>query len=128
MINELKKQFLEFNFNKFIIAGHSNGGDIAKFFANNHETNISHVICFDGRRCPIAPYTKQKLLMFEAWDTSTDIGVIPDEGTENAPKRKDLERIIIKPKGAKHMDYQGEYINDNLKQNVFKTIEFFLNS
>ncbi len=127
VINELKKRFPEFDFDKFIIAGHSNGADMAKFFTNNHENDITHVICLDGRRCPIAPGTKQKLLMFEAWDTSTDIGVIPDEGTENAPKRKDLEWIIIKPKDATHMSYQGEHINDVLKRDVFKAIDFFLN-
>ena len=65
-------------------------------------------------------------MMFEAWDTSTDIGVIPDEGTENSPKRKNLKWITIKPKGAMHMDYQGDYITDSLKQNIFKAIEFFL--
>jgi hypothetical protein len=126
VIQELKNQYSHFDFKKFIIAGHSNGADLAKFYANNHEENISSIISFDGRRCPIAPFAKQKLLMFEAWDTSTDIGVIPDEGTETAPKRKDLEWIVVKPQGAVHMDYQGSKITERLKRYVLRVIEFFL--
>lgn len=126
VISELKKQFPEFNFDKFIIAGHSNGADMAKFFSNNHENNITHVISFDGRRCPIAPYTKQKILMFEATDTIADIGVIPNEGTKDAPKRMNLEWVIIKPKDAFHTSYRDDLITQELKIKVLKAIEWFL--
>ena len=126
VINQLSKQFPNFNFNQFIIAGHSNGADMAKFFANNHESEITHVISFDGRRCPIAPATKQKLLMFEAIDTATDAGILPEEGTKDNPKRMNLEWMIIKPKGAFHTSYRGDLITTELKTKVFKAIEFFL--
>ena len=128
VIDELKQQFPEFNFDNFIIAGHSNGGDIAKFFANNHEEAISSVIVFDGRRCPIRAGSKQRLLIFEATDTSTDIGVIPDEGTQDNPKRTNLEWIVIKPKDAFHTSYRGDLISPELKTKVLKAIEFFLNA
>lgn len=128
VINELKQKFSEFSFDKFIIAGHSNGGDIAKFFSNNHEEAISSVISFDARRCPIRAGVKQRLLMFEATDTSTDIGVIPDEGTQEHPKRINLEWIIIKPKDAFHTSYRGDLITKELKEKVLKAIEFFLNA
>lgn len=125
-IDELKQKHPNFNFDNFIIAGHSNGGDIAKFFSNNHEEAISSVIVFDGRRCPIRAGNKQKLLIFEATDTSTDIGVIPDEGTQNNPKRINLEWIIIKPKDAFHTSYRGDLITPELKEKILKAIEFFL--
>lgn len=127
VINEIKQQFTQLNFNNFIISGHSNGGDIAKFFANNHEELTPHVICFDARRCPISPYKTLKLLMFEANDTSTDIGVIPDQGTQAKPNRENLEWIIIKPKDAIHISYGRNLITDKLKQQVFKAMDFFLN-
>ena len=126
IIKELKQKFSNFNFDKFIISGHSNGGDIAKFFANNRSETISSVIIFDARRCPIADNSKQKLLMFEAGDTSTDIGVIPDEGTEKDPKRINLEWMIIKPKDALHVSYCGDLITEELKEKVYKGIDFFL--
>ena len=127
IINELKQKFHEFDFSKFIVAGHSNGGDIAKFFSNNHEEMVSHVIIFDGRRCPIKPGSKQRLLMFEATDTSTEIGVLPNEGTQDNPKRMNLEWVIIKPKDAFHTSYRGDMISDELKTKVLKTLDFFLN-
>ncbi|MEK6733705.1 MAG: hypothetical protein AABY27_01190, partial [Pseudomonadota bacterium] len=126
-INELKQKYPEFNFDQFIIAGHSNGGDIAKFFYNNYENMVLSAVIFDGRRCPIKPGSKQKLLIFEAADTSTDFGVLPDEGTEIAPKRMNLEWIVIKPKDAFHMSYGGDLITDKLKTKVFKGLDFFLN-
>lgn len=127
VINELKQKFPEFDFSKFIIAGHSNGGDIAKFFSNNHEEMVYSSIIFDGRRCPIKPGSKQKLLIFEATDTSTDVSVLPDEGTQDNPKRMNLEWIIIKPKDAFHISYRGDVITEVLKTKVFKAIDFFLN-
>jgi len=126
VINEMKLKYPSLNFDEFIIAGHSNGGDIAKFFANNHEDMISSAIIFDGRRCPIDPFKKLKLLMFEADDTSTDIGVIPGEGTQTDPKRENLEWVIIKPKGAKHVSYRGDMITEELKKKIFNSIDFFL--
>ena len=64
--------------------------------------------------------------MFEALDTSADIGVIPDEGTQDSPKRMNLEWLIVKPAGALHMSYRGDLISDELKSKVLKTIDFFL--
>jgi pimeloyl-ACP methyl ester carboxylesterase len=126
VINELKQRFPEFYLDKFIIAGHSNGGDIAKFYANNHPEQISSVITLDARRCPIKPAANLRLLMFEALDTSTDLGVIPDQGTEQNPKRVNLEWVIIKPHNATHISYNGGYITDEIKQVVFRGIDWFL--
>ena len=94
VLAQLKQQFSQLDLKKFIIAGHSNGGDIAKYFANLYHEMVSSVIALDGRRCKVAPSVPMKLLMFEAWDTSTDIGVIPDEGTPENPKRINLEYVI----------------------------------
>ena len=88
---------------------------------------VSSVIVFDGRRCPIRPGSKQRLLIFEATDTSNDIGVIPDEGTQNNPKRSNLEWMIIKPKDAFHTSYRGDLISPELQEKVLKSIAFFLN-
>nr|WP_253307514.1 alpha/beta hydrolase [Rickettsia endosymbiont of Ceutorhynchus assimilis] len=126
VINELKHKFLELNLDKFIIAGYSNGGDIAKYFANLYPDNISHVIVLDARRCIIEPYRNLKILMFEANDTSTDLGVIPDQGIEEKPKRINLEWVIIKPKNAFHKSYSGLCITEEIKQSIFSAIDWFL--
>ena len=125
-IDELKQKLTELIFDQFIVAGHSNGGDIAKFYANNHPEQISHAIILDGRRCPINPSLDLKILMFEANDTTTDIGVLPDEGTQENPKRNNLEWVVIKPKNATHIAYNGRYITEELKNKVLSSIDWFL--
>lgn len=127
ILNQLKVKYPEFNLNQFIIAGHSNGGDISKFFYNNRENMVSSAIIFDSRRCPIKPGSKQNLLLFEANDTSTEINVIPDEGTSDNPNRNNLEWIIVKPKNAFHTSYRGDLITESLKAKVLRSIDFFLN-
>jgi hypothetical protein len=131
VIQELRKEFSSFNFDKFIIGGHSNGGDIAKFFANNHEEMIDLVISLDGRRCPIKPGAKLKILMFEATNTSTDDGVIPREGTQENPQRNNLEWITIKPQTAVHESYCDNHVNPKdddilVQKQVCKAIEWVL--
>ena len=125
VIDQLKKLNLDLNLEKFIIGGHSNGGDIAKYFANHYPELISHVIVCDGRRCPISPDVNLKILMFEANDTSTDIGVIPYEGTEQNPKRINLEWVIVKPRNALHMSYRDEGAQE-VHDVVTKSIGWFL--
>lgn len=124
VIKELKQKFPKLNFDNFIIAGHSNGGDIGKFFANNHPKNVSHVIALDSRRCIITE--GKKILIFEANDTTTDLGVIPDQDMEGNPKRSNLEWIIIKPKNAKHISYSDTYITGELKSSVYNGINLLL--
>jgi dienelactone hydrolase len=126
VIDEIKKQNLGLNLEKFIIGGHSNGGDVAKYFANHYPKLISHAIICDGRRCPISADVNLKILMFEANDTSTDIGVIPDEGTKQNPKRVNLEWVVAKPKNALHMSYTDEGAKQ-VHNFVTKSINWFLN-
>ena len=128
VIKQLKVKLPQLNLENFIISGHSNGGDIAKYFANNHPENITHVIAFDARRCLIKPGNHLKILMFEATDTSTDPGVIPDQGTEENPKRKNLEWVIIKPKNALHASYSDTYITGEIRTYVLGAINWFLHN
>lgn len=125
-ISELCKLLPNCDFNNFIIAGHSNGGDMAKFFANNFPDKISEAIIFDGRRCPLKPCVNLRVLMFEANDTSTDIGVIPDQGLEHNPKRINLEWVVIKPRNALHSLYTDS-IKDDVKLYVYSAMDWFLN-
>lgn len=126
VINELQQKFSYLTWQKFIIAGHSNGGDIAKYFANLYSDRITCVIAMDARRCRIEPNSNLRLLMFEANDTSTDPGVIPDQGTEDNPKRNNLEWTIVKPRNALHISYNGSYITPDIQQSVFSAIDWFL--
>ena len=126
IIEELKKECPKWNLNKFIIGGHSNGADSAKFFANNHCELISHVISLDGRRCPVDSNAQLKLLMFEANETLPDDGVIPNKRNPNnyndafPDDRKNLEWVIIKPKNAKLIAEEEYHCNVNVHKNSFR--------
>jgi predicted peptidase len=135
VLEELKKLNLNLDLNKFIISGHSNGADVAKYFTNNHPEMISYAIIFDGRRCTIKQRIKAKFLIFEALDTAPDIGIFPDEGTVDNPKRENIEWVVVKPKNAFHRSYTDKIDNKNeelynpeLKQKIYNTIEWFLNN
>lgn len=132
-IEQLKKINLKLDFSKFIIAGHSNGADVAKFFANRHSSMISHVISLDGRRCPISPFVELKLLSLEANDTCTDENVIPGKlGYDPWPgEREKIEYFIFKPKEALHRSY-CEYEDDSktdfiARDKALKAIDWFIN-
>jgi predicted esterase len=126
VIEHLKAHFPSWNYNKFIMTGHSNGGDIAKYFSNNLTDLVSHLIILDGRRCPLKANLPIKTLMFEADDTIPDQGVIPDIGTKENPKRQAMEWTIVKPRNATHYGYNGSLINDELEKKVINTIDWFL--
>jgi len=128
VLEELGKRYPSFNLNRFIIAGHSNGGDIAKFYACNYPEKISHIIALDSRRALIEGNKNLKILMFEAEDTTTDTGVIPDPTFKNNARRIGLEWVIIKPREAKHISYSDTYINDDIKKIVCNSIGWFLDN
>lgn len=122
------------NLNKVMVAGHSNGGDVAQYFTNLHPELVWKAIIFDGRRCPIAESLNAKLLRFEAFDTSTDAGVFPDEGSREHAKRENVEWVVVKPKEAWHRSYtdrienpKDDLYNPALKERIYKIIDWFLN-
>lgn len=124
-ISSLKTKYPHLDWSKCILSGHSHGADIAKYYSNAYTANIINLILFDGRRVPLVPQSGLRLLMFEASDTSTDQGVIPNEGTQSNPKRINLEWFIFKPYGAMHNDYE-DTIPESLKHKVLTTIKWFL--
>jgi hypothetical protein len=126
VIEEMKKQNLDLDFKKFIVSGHSNGGDISKYFANLYSDKIIKMILFEARRCRFEVTNFIELLIFEADDTSTDLGVMPLENKEDNHKRSNLDWTIIKPKGALHSSYMDDYITDEIKQRVYKALDYFL--
>lgn len=133
VIEQFKKSELKLDFSKFIIAGHSNGADVAKFFANRHSSMISHVISMDGRRCPISPFVELKLLSLEANDTCSDEDIIPGKlGYDPWPgEREKIEYFIFKPKEALHRsycEYEDDSKNDFIARNkALKAIDWFIN-
>ncbi len=117
---------LPIKLDELIISGHSNGGDIAKYFANNHPELVSNIIVFDARRCKLDTTSQVRLLMFEADDTETDLEVLPKLNQMDNSRRTNSEWVIIKPRSAVHRSYLDDYMTDDLQRRVFRDLDYFL--
>jgi len=120
VLQEMQNEIPELDYEKFIICGHSNGGDISKYFANIYPEMVSDVIVLDGRRCRIEG--PMRVLMFEANDTVTDQNVVPQDQV----LRSQIELISVKPKDALHQSYCDDEITNSVKKSIFNAIDFFI--
>jgi dienelactone hydrolase len=122
VITCLKQEKPNFNLDKFIIAGHSTGGDVSMFFTEKHPDLVSHVISLDGRRCPFPRNAHVRILLLQATDTTTDEGVIPSEDEPN----KLTEVRVIRIPNALHNDY-ADRGTDAVHASVIEAVSKFLN-
>ena len=125
---QLEQQNLPLRLDNLILSGHSNGGDIAKYFANQHPDLVHCVILFDARRARLRSASPLSVLMFEADDTTTDVGVIAEPVQDNNTMRANLDLTVIKPSGALHASYIDGEITEPLKKKIFTTLDWFLGS
>lgn len=123
---QLEQQNLPLRLDNLILSGHSNGGDIAKYFVNQHPELVNSLVLFDARRAKLRPLSSLRVLMFEADDTTTDSGVIAEPVQENNTMRANLDLTIIKPCGAFHGSYIDGKITEPLKNKIFSTLNWFL--
>jgi pimeloyl-ACP methyl ester carboxylesterase len=125
---QLAHKNLPLRLDKLILSGHSNGGDIAKYFANQHPDLVRCVILFDARRARLRSASPLCVLMFEADDTTTDTGVIAEPVQGNNAMRANLDLTVIKPSGALHASYIDGEITEPLKKKVYAALDWFLGS
>jgi hypothetical protein len=79
VLGQLKKLQPNADYNHLTLVGHSNGGDIAMFCAQQHPELVSKVITLDNLRVPFVLNDKMKILSFRSTDPNfkTDPGVLP---------------------------------------------------
>ena len=82
-IEEMKKRQPNADYSKLTMVGHSNGGDIAMYFAKQYPDEIKKVVTLDNLRVPFLTDGKIKILSFRSHDPvfKTDPGVVPDDAT-----------------------------------------------
>src|SRR5450631_4032601 len=82
------------------LVGHSNGGDVAMFYAKQHPDLVSKVITLDNLRVPFVLSNKLKILSFRSKDPNfpTAPGVLPTAEQAKA------DRIDIVKTNAQHTD------------------------
>jgi len=91
------------DFEKLLLVGHSNGGDISSWLGNENKPYISQIITLDHRRVPLPRTKKIKVLSIRASDYPADNGVLPSD-----KEQINFGICIIKIPEAKHNDISDD--------------------
>lgn len=121
-VGEMKKRIAYADYDKLMMVGHSNGGDISMFFAKEHPEMIKRVVTLDNLRVPFLTEAKFKILSFRSKDEHfvPDAGVVPDD---DECERTGIE--VVKT-GAQHTD-MSDRGPEVVKEKIQKALDQFLN-
>lgn len=121
VIGELKKREPNADYAHLTLLGHSNGGDISMFFAQQHPDMVRRVVTLDNLRVPFVTSGATRILSFRSKDPvfRTDPGVLP---SEDVAKQAGIE---IVPTEARHTD-MSDRGPDSVKQRIQDTLDSFL--
>src|SRR4029077_3859101 len=100
VLGQLKKLQPNADYDHLTLVGHSNGGDIAMYYAKQHPELVSKVITLDNLRVPFVLNDKMKILSFRSTDPNfkTDPGVLP------TPQQAKTDGIDIVKTQFQHTD------------------------
>jgi pimeloyl-ACP methyl ester carboxylesterase len=122
-VNELKKVEPNADYQHLTLVGHSNGGDISMFFAQQHPELVKRVVTLDNLRVPFVTGDKAlKILSFRSHDPhfKTDPGVLPSDA-----RAKEAGIDIVKTE-AQHTD-MSDRGPDSVKESIQGLLDKFLN-
>jgi len=120
-VEEMKKRLTYADYDKLLMVGHSNGGDISMFFAKQHPDMIKRVVTLDNLRVPFLTEAKFKILSFRSRDANfvPDPGVVPDD---DECLRTGIQ--VVKT-GAQHTD-MSDRGPDAVKEKIQDALDQFL--
>jgi len=80
-VSKMKSVQPHADYDHLTMVGHSNGGDIAMYFAKMHPEEVRRVVTLDNLRVPFITNAGFKILSFRSKDPhfKADPGVVPDE-------------------------------------------------
>jgi hypothetical protein len=78
-IEEIKKVYPDPDFQTVTMFGHSQGGDIAMYFAGHHPEVVTKVVTLDNIRVPLLMSGKARILSFRSNNFKADPGVVPSD-------------------------------------------------
>jgi pimeloyl-ACP methyl ester carboxylesterase len=121
VVDQLKKLQPNADYDHLTMVGHSNGGDIAMYFAKEHPQLVTKVVTLDNLRVPFVQDKKMKILSFRSDDPNfkTDPGVLPPA----AQAAKDGIDIVKTPFQHTWMSDRGP---DSAKEKIQQTLDAFL--
>lgn len=103
VLNELKKMKPELDYKHLTLIGHSNGGDMAALFTNQHPTLVYKLITMDNRRMFLPRTSVPKIYTLRSNDYPADEGVLPNE----AEQKKYSMKVQTTSINHGHMDNKG---------------------
>ena len=78
-VEELQKLYPKADYHHLTLIGHSNGGDIAMYFAKLNPEMVKKVVTLDNLRVPFLTDGRIKILSFRSKDQKADPGVVPND-------------------------------------------------
>ncbi|WP_431609501.1 alpha/beta hydrolase [Chryseobacterium sp. 'Rf worker isolate 10'] len=103
VLNELKKTKPELDYKHLTLIGHSNGGDMAALFVNQHPNLVYKLITMDNRRMFLPRTSVPKVYTLRSNDYPADEGVLPNE-EEQRKYQMTVQPTLI---NHGHMDNKG---------------------
>jgi hypothetical protein len=119
-IGEMKKIQPNADYGHLTMVGHSNGGDISMFFAQEYPELVTMIVTLDNLRVPCVLSGKTKILLFRSDDWKPDRGVVPSE-----PESEEAGVTIVRT-NVPHvgMSDRGQ---DRFKDVIGSALDKFLN-
>jgi dienelactone hydrolase len=77
VLQTLRRTHPELDYRHLLLMGHSNGGDMAALFAQEHPRLVDRVLTFDNRRMPLPRTRRPRVLSLRSSDQPADAGVLP---------------------------------------------------
>ncbi len=120
-VAQMKKVQPHADYNHLTMVGHSNGGDIAMFFAKEHPESVKKIVTLDNLRVPFMTEGKFKILSFRSKDPNfkADPGVVPDD------EQCEEAGITVVKTGYQHTD-MSDRGPEKVKESIQKTLNKFL--
>lgn len=117
----LASTYQNYNFNDLLLIGHSNGGDISSWLANEGKGYIDTVITLDHRRVPLPRRKDVNVLSIRGGDYPADDGVLP-----SPEEAREYSMCVTEIPKSRHND-MTDYGPKWLKDEISKIIDNFLN-
>lgn len=117
-IKKMKEIEPNADYDHLTLVGHSNGGDISMFYAQQHPDMVQKVVTLDNLRVPFLT-SGPKILSFRSRDWKPDPGVVPSD----AVAKKDGIEIVHT--NAQHTD-MSDRGPDSVKESIQATLDKFL--
>lgn len=118
VLNQMKQDYPNLNYEKLILIGHSNGGDMTALFAHEYPNLVEKVILMDNRRMALPRTSNPQIFTLRSKDYSADEGVLP---TNEEIKEYG---IFVQPTDINHSNMDNDANADERKYIVNKILEY----